>query len=143
MRKFYYNEVAFVSFFRYIQASENIIVAIFAIGEGWHNYHHIFPWDYKAAELGNYNLNWSTAFIDFCAKLGLAYELKSASHEVIERRALRTGDGDRTFSKCASSNGKVKAHSEQLHDHCERENVWGWDDKDLNKDDRDNAIIIK
>lgn len=41
-----------------------------AYGEGWHNYHHVFPWDYKAAELGNYNGNFTTGFIDLFAKLG-------------------------------------------------------------------------
>lgn len=40
------------------------------MGEGWHNYHHVFPWDYKAAELGNYSTNLSTAVIDLAAKYG-------------------------------------------------------------------------
>lgn len=39
-------------------------------GEGWHNFHHVFPWDYKAAELGNYRYNITTAYIDFLAKIG-------------------------------------------------------------------------
>lgn len=46
------------------------IVSNITFGEGWHNYHHVFPWDYKAAELGNYNGNWTTAFIDLMARLG-------------------------------------------------------------------------
>lgn len=25
--------------------------SFWAMGEGWHNYHHVFPFDYKAAEL--------------------------------------------------------------------------------------------
>ena len=60
------------------------------MGEGWHNYHHTFPWDYKAAELGNYGLNLTTMFIDGFAKIGWAYDLKKASdqliHKVIENR---------------------------------------------------------
>jgi len=40
------------------------------VGEGWHNYHHVFPWDYKAAELGNYSVNLTTGFIDLFAKIG-------------------------------------------------------------------------
>lgn len=51
-------------------ATNNKIVAILTYGEGWHNYHHVFPWDYKAAELGDYRYNWSTAVINFFAKLG-------------------------------------------------------------------------
>lgn len=64
------------------------------LGEGWHNYHHVFPWDYKAAELGNYRANFTTAFIDFFAYLGLAYDLKTVDVNVIKKRALRSGDGN-------------------------------------------------
>ncbi|KPJ16367.1 Acyl-CoA Delta(11) desaturase [Papilio machaon] len=63
------------------------------LGEGFHNYHHSFPWDYKAGELGNNWLNFSTSTIDFFAKLGWAYDLKTASGEVVEARIKRTGDG--------------------------------------------------
>ncbi|XP_034247036.1 stearoyl-CoA desaturase 5-like isoform X2 [Thrips palmi] len=39
-----------------LSPTENAFVAYITFGEGWHNYHHVFPWDYKAAELGNYKL---------------------------------------------------------------------------------------
>lgn len=77
---------------KYISPVENRSVAIFALGEGWHNYHHVFPWDYKTAELGNYRMNLTTAFIDFFAKIGWAYDLKTVSHEIIQKRKERTGD---------------------------------------------------
>nr|AHH30813.1 fatty acid desaturase D6 [Tribolium castaneum] len=77
-----------------ILPTENIAVAIVAYGEGWHNYHHVFPWDYKAAELGNYRPNLSTAFIDFMAKIAWAYDLKSVSPEMLRKRKMRTGDCD-------------------------------------------------
>lgn len=78
---------------RHISPTENISVAILALGEGWHNYHHVFPWDYKAAELGQYGRNWTTGFLDLCARLGLAYDLKVASEELVRKRVLRSGDG--------------------------------------------------
>merc|ERR1712127_597628 len=34
-----------------ISPAENIAVAMLTWGEGFHNYHHTFPWDYKPAEL--------------------------------------------------------------------------------------------
>lgn len=86
-----------------------------AIGEGWHNYHHTFPWDYKAAELGTYSKNFTTAFIDLMAKLGLAYDLKSVSEEMVRKRVERTGDG---------------SHE-----------VWGWNDKDQSEKERQEAVI--
>ncbi|XP_066157255.1 acyl-CoA Delta-9 desaturase-like [Euwallacea fornicatus] len=77
---------------KYISPVENLAVSIAALGEGWHNFHHVFPWDYKTGELGN-RWNPSTKFIDFFAKLGWAYELKSVSAQMIARRAKRSGDG--------------------------------------------------
>ncbi|XP_017473248.1 PREDICTED: acyl-CoA Delta(11) desaturase-like [Rhagoletis zephyria] len=100
---------------KFINPSENKSVAIFAFGEGWHNYHHVFPWDYKTAELGDYSLNITTAFIDFFAKIGWAYDLKQVSHDIIEKRVKRTGDG---------------SHA-----------TWGWGDKDQSKEEMADALI--
>ncbi|KAJ6640796.1 Acyl-CoA Delta-9 desaturase [Pseudolycoriella hygida] len=97
-----------------INPSENPTVAVWALGEGWHNYHHVFPWDYKAAELGNYGMNFTTAFIDFFAKIGWAYDLKSVSNEIIRTRVQRTGDGSHT---------------------------WGWGDKDQDEVEIKHATI--
>lgn len=58
-----------------------------------HNYHHVFPWDYKTSELGKYSTNFTTLFIDGMAKIGWAYDLKTVSPEMIKRRVERTGDG--------------------------------------------------
>lgn len=69
------------------------------MGEGWHNYHHVFPWDYKAGELGSYGTNWTTAIIDLFASIGWAYDLRSASDNVIHNRVLRKGDGTHPFSR--------------------------------------------
>lgn len=86
-----------------------------ALGEGWHNYHHVFPWDYKTAELGNYSLNFTTAFIDFFAKIGWAYDLKTVSEDMIKKRVERTGDG--------------------THE------LWGWGDKDQTQEEKDEAVV--
>ncbi|XP_021960553.1 stearoyl-CoA desaturase 4 [Folsomia candida] len=91
-----------------IFARENKLVALLAIGEGWHNYHHVYPQDYKAAELGAYGLNWSCAFIDLCAYFGLAYDLKTVPHEVVMARVRRTGDdaGGMTMTKVVAGVGR-------------------------------------
>ncbi|XP_037730458.1 acyl-CoA Delta(11) desaturase [Drosophila subpulchrella] len=100
---------------KFINPSENISVAILAFGEGWHNYHHVFPWDYKTAEFGKYSLNFTTAFIDFFAKIGWAYDLKSVSSDIIQKRVKRTGDG---------------THA-----------TWGWGDVDQPKEEIEDALI--
>lgn len=56
-----------------------------SLGEGWHNYHHAFPWDYKAAEL-TMHFNQSASIIRFFERIGLAYDLKTASPEVVSYR---------------------------------------------------------
>lgn len=68
-----------------------MVVAFFAVGEGWHNYHHAFPWDYRASELGS-PLNITGFLIDVLASYGLIYDRKEASYNMIKNRSMRTGD---------------------------------------------------
>nr|XP_034186890.1 acyl-CoA Delta(11) desaturase-like isoform X1 [Osmia lignaria] len=78
---------------RRVKPTENAAVSFFALGEGWHNYHHSFPWDYKAAELGAYSLNPTTAFIELMARVGFAYNLKTPSKVLVDRTIMKKGDG--------------------------------------------------
>ncbi|EFN62026.1 Acyl-CoA Delta(11) desaturase [Camponotus floridanus] len=75
-----------------INPTENKYVALIALGEGWHNYHHVFPWDYKTAELNNYIFNFTTMFIDFFAKIGWAYDLKQPSEELVKNVVMKKGN---------------------------------------------------
>jgi stearoyl-CoA desaturase (Delta-9 desaturase) len=63
-------------------------------------------------------LNTTTAFIDFFAKLGWAYDLKTVSADTIDKRVERTGDGS----------------------HPHHPSPWGWDD--ASKEERDMATIV-
>jgi stearoyl-CoA desaturase (Delta-9 desaturase) len=58
-----------------------------------HNYHHVFPWDYRAAELGSYRFNYTTFLIEFFAKIGWAYDLKKPAEELVTSMILNHGDG--------------------------------------------------
>ncbi|CAH0399119.1 unnamed protein product [Chilo suppressalis] len=75
-----------------LQPVESWFVSCISLGEGWHNYHHAFPWDYKAAELSTH-FNASAQIIEFFEKIGLAYDLKTASPDMVKNRIKRTGDG--------------------------------------------------
>ncbi|ODM92764.1 Acyl-CoA Delta(11) desaturase, partial [Orchesella cincta] len=70
-----------------ISSTQSPFVAFLTVGEGWHNYHHTFPWDYRASEFG-WRINLSTIVIDFFALIGWAYDLKTASPELIKKRVL-------------------------------------------------------
>ncbi|CAM4545076.1 stearoyl-CoA desaturase 5 [Lepidochelys kempii] len=77
---------------KYISPRQNAFVTLGAIGEGFHNYHHTFPFDYSASELG-LKFNPTTWFIDFMFWLGLVTDRKQAPKEMILARKERTGDG--------------------------------------------------
>nr|AER29862.1 acyl-CoA Z10 desaturase [Planotortrix notophaea] len=94
---------------KHIAATQISTLSFITLGECFHNYHHVFPWDYRTAELGNNRLNLTTLFIDFFAWVGWAYDLKTVSDGMVEARAKRTGDGT---------------------------NLWGWGDKDLGKGEK-------
>lgn len=67
--------------------TENGWVSLFALGEGWHNWHHAFPWDYATAELGPlYQFNPTKMFIDAMAFLGLAWDRKRADQVWAQRK---------------------------------------------------------
>ncbi|KAH7638046.1 stearoyl-coa desaturase 5-like [Dermatophagoides farinae] len=78
-----------------MEPRENRMVVYASMGEGYHNYHHTFPWDYSASEHGwSECFNITTAFIDLCVWLGLAYGRKKANEKIIQKRIERTGNRD-------------------------------------------------
>ena len=99
-----------------IDPCENLGVAVLALGEGCHNFHHVFPWDYKTSELGDYRFNVTTAFIDFFAKIGWVYDLKMVPRDIVRKRVERTGNG---------------SHE-----------LWGWGDADQTQEDRDRTVMM-
>ncbi|KAK2824347.1 hypothetical protein Q5P01_021522 [Channa striata] len=80
-----------------IYPRENRMVAFSAMGEGFHNYHHAFPFDYSTSEFG-WKLNPTSAFIDLMCFLGLAKDRKTVSKETINAHIKRRGDGSYTTS---------------------------------------------
>lgn len=85
------------------------LFCLFQFPEGYHNYHHVFPFDYSASELTwKHDLNLSTLFIDTCAKLGLAYNLKKVDDKVVKSRVLRTGDQSLNQVYLETRSGKMR-----------------------------------
>ncbi|XP_065354227.1 acyl-CoA Delta-9 desaturase isoform X1 [Calliphora vicina] len=130
-----------------ISSVNSLFVSVIAFGEGWHNYHHVFPWDYKAAELPNY-YNWTTGFLNFMARIGQAYDLKTVSDEMLLKRIQRTGDGthpsaiDMNNNNTTGSGITTEMLSKLDHEN-EETMVWGWDDKDVHIEDRLGTKIIE
>jgi stearoyl-CoA desaturase (delta-9 desaturase) len=63
-----------------LSARQNTFTSIVAVGEGWHNYHHAYPYDYRASEF-NWNSEWNptTIVLDCLSFLGLVWNKKTAS----------------------------------------------------------------
>lgn len=78
--------------FRRIFPAENIAVSFVTIGEGYHNYHHTFPWDYRTSELGK-RMNLTTFLLNIFKQLGWAYDLKTPSLELVKKMIQNHGDG--------------------------------------------------
>lgn len=90
--------ISYFSFYdRNINPTDNKLTALLTHGEGWHNYHHMFPWDYKTAELGGDNLNATMLLINFFAKIGWAYDLKQPSEELVRSIVKKKGDGSHSL----------------------------------------------
>jgi stearoyl-CoA desaturase (delta-9 desaturase) len=63
-------------------ARDSWIAAIFTMGEGYHNYHHEFQWDYRNG-VKPWQLDPSKWIIWFCSKIGMASDLKRVPKERI------------------------------------------------------------
>jgi stearoyl-CoA desaturase (delta-9 desaturase) len=79
--------------------AENPLVAFASMGEGWHNWHHKYPFDYSASEFGaSKQFNPTRMFIDTCVLLGLASDCKTATgawHKLrVHREKSIYEDGD-------------------------------------------------
>nr|AKM28431.1 stearoyl-coA desaturase 1 [Aphis gossypii] len=91
-----------------IMPVENVYVSMFGLGEGWHNYHHSFPWDYRAAEFGQY-FNLTTMVIDFFEEMGWVWDKKYATPAMVRSRVTKRGDG----THCKYSRPQSKENGEQ------------------------------
>lgn len=111
-------------------------MAFLAHGEGWHNYHHIFPWDYKTGELGNYDYNAAGGLIELFAKIGWAYDLRTVSMDMIQKRATRTGDGSIFQTKAPTNNEENCVTNDGSM-------IWGWNDDQMPAEYKIDAIHTK
>ncbi|PVU85633.1 hypothetical protein BB561_006922 [Smittium simulii] len=65
-------------------AKDSFITAIVTLGEGYHNFHHEFPGDFRNA-IRFYQYDPTKWFIRLCSIFGLAYDLKTFPKNEIEK----------------------------------------------------------
>lgn len=76
---------------RQMHAFESPFLGPWALGEGWHNFHHAFPRDYRASEMDGWGKNFTTKIINLAARAGLVYDLVTLDEDHIHHRTQRTG----------------------------------------------------
>ena len=90
-----------------IAPAENPIVSYLAGGEGWHNWHHRYPFDYAASEFGiSSQFNPSKLLIDTFAFLGLVRNRKRAtsSWRRYRERMATTTNNNTDADRCDATN---------------------------------------
>ncbi|XP_078044272.1 acyl-CoA Delta(11) desaturase-like [Augochlora pura] len=73
-----------------VRATESIVTILSTLGDGFHNFHHAFPWDYR---LTNSPYSLHAKLIELFAYMGLAYDLKMATPGIVRGHQKRHGDG--------------------------------------------------
>lgn len=89
--------VLFCSYYSEIQPVESSTVSILTCGEGWHNFHHTFPSDYRASEYGHKH-DLSSRVIQLMEKRGWAYNLKETPQHLVNKWVKKFGDGSHMLS---------------------------------------------
>lgn len=89
--------------------AENLLVSIVALGEGWHNWHHKYPFDYAASEFGvDQQFNPTKMFIDACYLLGLVTDCKRGTGAWAKLKLQRKEEKN-NLPSLATDSRKVKS----------------------------------
>jgi stearoyl-CoA desaturase (delta-9 desaturase) len=89
-------------------SKDNPIIAFFTYGEGYHNYHHTFQWDYRNGIFWyQYDpTKWLIKVLSWCS---LTSDLKRISPEIIEQSIASM-----QLKKAKAEIGKLKSSNNQL-----------------------------
>ncbi len=95
-------------------ARDNTLLALITYGEGYHNYHHTFQWDYRNG-IRWWHFDPTKWLINTLSRLGLASGLKRCDPDKIERAKL-----DRQY-QLATARCKKLAVTDDWHERLEQE----------------------
>jgi len=88
------------------------IAAVLTYGEGYHNFHHEFPGDYRNG-LKPYHFDPGKWLIDLCAKMKLAWNLKKARPETIFKTRLAV-EQEKALQKAARASTTIARRLEPM-----------------------------
>lgn len=84
---------------------DSVVTAVLTLGEGYHNFHHEFPQDYRNG-IKFYNYDPTKWLISGLAKLGLVYNLKWIPDEEIEKARVQMQERFLAYEKAQIQFGK-------------------------------------
>lgn len=76
-------------------------------GEGWHNFHHIFPSDYRTSEFGHRH-DITTLFIEVFKRKGWVYDAKETPQHLVNKWVNKFGDGSHLLNEKEDSTGNTE-----------------------------------
>ncbi len=94
---------------------DNWFLSFLTLGEGYHNYHHAFQWDYRNGPRW-YQFDPTKWFIWTGSKLGLASKLRRTPEDVILRVRYEENRDSFTQRLEAWGEGKMEEWAQHLHD---------------------------
>jgi len=98
-----------------IGPAESWFTAIVAVGEGWHNWHHFYPFDYATSEFGIFRqVNPSKLLIDLAALFGQVWDRKRATDLWERVKAKRQLQSNVNGSSAANNNNNNTATNNTL-----------------------------
>jgi len=77
---------------------ESQFVSLVTGGEGWHNFHHIFPSDYRTSEYGHRH-DATTMFLEVFRRKGWIYEVKETPQHLVNKWVKKSGDGSHLLNE--------------------------------------------
>ncbi|KAF3385442.1 Acyl-CoA desaturase [Penicillium rolfsii] len=95
-------------------ARNNVFTALFTLGEGYHNFHHVFPADYRNG-VRWYELDPTKWWIWVFERLGLAWELRRFSGAEIEKICVQQMERDTRQLRVRLDWGKELSEVPVLH----------------------------
>ena len=96
---------------------ENIPLNYATLGDGWHNWHHKFPYDYAGSEYGILTqFNFIKAFLDFFALFGMVTDRKRAlgAWALAKKKRVSAAASASSPSKSGSKKKAAATHLSEL-----------------------------
>ncbi len=89
-------------------ARDSGVVALVTLGEGYHNFHHRFPSDYRNG-IGPLSFDPTKWVVGALSKMGATWDLKRVAPEAIERARRETATAERPPARVRGSRSTVEA----------------------------------